>query len=241
MKVFELREKYKYIIQGDDKMENKNYIRADEKLCESFRKYSTTNLSDAMDVLGIKGACQHILPIIENKKIVGPAFTLRYIPVGMPIKSKLGTIGNYFEYVKEGDVIVIDNGGRTYCSVWGDIFSLAALKLGVCGTVIDGVCRDIAGIKELDYPVFSKGRFMAAGGKGRVQLNGINVPVSISNVPVNPGDIVVSDDTGVLIVPLKKAKEVLSLAKKVNEKEELIKKAVNEGMPLFTAREKYLT
>jgi regulator of RNase E activity RraA len=211
-----------------------DFNRPDKAIIEEFKKIPTANISDALDKYKIPGGCQGILPIVENKKIVGPAFTLKYIPVGITP----GTVGDYIEYAKPGDIIVIDNGGRTYCTVWGGLLTVAAKNLSIGGTVIDGVCRDIPTIKELDYPIFTRGRFMATG-KGRVELSGINIPVAISNIQVCPGDIVVADDSGVVIVPLKKAEEILIQAQRINEAEEQIEKAVKDGIPLSEARRQF--
>ena len=215
-------------------MEIKDFTRPDRSLIQGFGEISTATISDALDKLRIMGGCKDILPIIDNKKIVGPAFTLKYVPVG----PESGTVGDYLEATMQGDIIVIDNEGRTHCTVWGDLLTFTAQKLGVSGTVIDGVCRDVTRIRELDYPIFTKGRFMVTG-KGRVQLEGVNIPITISNVLVCPGDIVVADDSGVVIVPLARAEEILQLARDIAEAEGLIKKAIENGMPLSEARKQF--
>lgn len=215
-------------------MEIKDFTRPDKRLIQGFGEISTATISDALDKLRIMGGCKGILPIVDNKKIVGPAFTIKYMPVG----PEPGTVGDYLEATKQGDIIVIDNGGRTHCTVWGDLLTFTAQKLGVGGTVIDGVCRDITRIREMDYPIFARGRFMVTG-KGRVQLERVNTPVTISNVLVCPGDIVVADDSGVVIVPLARAEEILQLARDIAEAEELIKKAVENGMSLSEARKQF--
>jgi 4-hydroxy-4-methyl-2-oxoglutarate aldolase len=224
----------KITLEKVHKVEIEDFTRPDKRLIEGFREVSTANISDALDKLRVKGGCKDILPIVDNKKIVGPAFTLKYMPVG----PEPGTVGDYLEATKQGDIIVIDNGGRTYCTVWGDLLTFTAQKLGVSGTVIDGVCRDITRIRELDYPIFVRGRFMVTG-KGRVQLEGVNIPVTISNVSVSPGDIVVADDSGVVIIPFARAEEILQLAKEISEAEELIEKAVGKGIPLSEARKQF--
>jgi 4-hydroxy-4-methyl-2-oxoglutarate aldolase len=80
-------------------------------------------------------------------------------------------------------------------------------KRGIAGTVRDGVCRDLPGIVEVKYPIFSRGRFMVTG-KDRVELDGLNVPVTISDLQVRLGDIMVCDDYGVVVVPVDRAGEV---------------------------------
>lgn len=93
--------------------------------------------------------------------------------------------------------MVIDNGGRTYCTVWGDLMTIDASQRGLAGTVIDGVCRDVPGIKRCRYPIFTRGCYMVTG-KDRVQVDAVDVPVAISGVQVKPGDLAKGDDTGAL-------------------------------------------
>ncbi len=133
--------------------------------------------------------------------------------------------------------MVLDNGGRTYGTVWGDIMTVYAQKRGVAGTVIDGVCRDLPRILDVKYPIFTRGRFMVTG-KDRVELDGLNVPVAISDVQVKPGDIMVCDDTGVVVVPAEKAGEVYEAACEIDEVEQRILALLDEGMTMREARAK---
>jgi len=169
--------------------------------------------------------------MVPGTKAVGRAFTVRYRPCGV----EKGTVGDFLDDVEPGQVVVLDNGGRTYGTVWGDIMTVYAQKRGIPGTVIDGVCRDLPRILESRYPIFTRGRLMVTG-KDRVELDGINVPVSISNVQVRPNDIVVCDDTGVVIVPFHKAEEVLKIAVEIDETEQKILELLGKGMTLKEAR-----
>ena len=107
---------------------------------------------------------------------------------------------------------------RLNCTVWGDLMSIYATKHNIEGTVIDGVCRDIPSVRKLGYPIFSKGRYMVTG-KDRVEVDYVNKPVSISNIQIKPGDLILGDDTGVICVPQERALEVLEIAKSIAEKE----------------------
>ena len=133
-------------------------------------------------------------------------------------------------------MVVIDNGGRTYATVWGDLMSITATRMGVGGTVIDGVCRDIPTIHKLGYNIFSKGCYMVTG-KDRVEVDAINVPVSVSGVRVAPGDLMVGDATGVVVVPQERAAQVLEVANEIAAKEAKIEENVVKGMTLRQARE----
>jgi 4-hydroxy-4-methyl-2-oxoglutarate aldolase len=202
-------------------------------IVEQIRNMDTTCLSDAMDRLGIKCGCAGILPVFHGAKAVGEAFTVKYRPCG----TVKGTVGDFLDDVAPGQVVVIDNSGRTYGTVWGDIMTVYAQKRGVAGTVIDGVCRDLPRILESRYPIFTRGRFMVTG-KDRVELDGVNVPVSISDVQVRPGDIVACDDTGVIIIPADRAGEVLQAAREIDAVEQQILALLDEGMTMKEARAK---
>lgn len=110
-----------------------------------------------------------------------------------------------------------------------------AKRKGVAGTVIDGACRDVDLIRELNYPMFTRGAFMVTG-KGRVQLVALQEPVTAGDILVHPGDLVVADDSGVLVVPQKRQDEVLLKAQDIAGREERIAKMLDEGLSLKEAR-----
>lgn len=204
-------------------------------MVEEIGRISTPNLSDALDKLRIKGGLEGITPIVEGVKMVGRAYTVRFLPAP---QVGLKPWPTYIDQAKEGDVIVIDNGGRTYCTIWGGILTLTAKSRGIRGTVIDGVCRDVPVIKNARYPVFTKGRFVMTG-KDRLQLAEVNGVVEISHVMVRPGDIVVGDDSGVVVIPMEKAEDVAKSASGVQEAEDAIVKDVEAGTPLTEARRRH--
>ena len=200
---------------------------------QKFSQFDTTSISDAMDRLGIPGGLLGIKPVVPGTKLCGRAFTVHYVPCG----TSSGTVGDFLDDVEPGQVVVIDNSGRDYCTVWGDLMSICAQKKGIAGTVIDGVCRDIPAIRELAYPVFSKGSYMVTG-KDRVQVDAVNSPVAIAGVQVKPGDILVGDDTGVLVIPCEKAEEVLKATIEIAAKELMIEQEIRSGTSLRDARAK---
>jgi len=202
-----------------------------DALAKEFNRLDTTAVSDALDKLGINGGCYGITPRNQGLRVAGRAFTVRYRPCGV-VK---GTVGDFLDDVEPGQVIVIDNGARTYGTVWGDIMTVYSQKRGIAGTVIDGVCRDLPKIHEVRYPIYSRGHFMVTG-KDRVELDGVNIPVSISDVQVRCNDIVVADDTGVVVIPFERAEEVLKIAVEVDEAEQKILKLLDQGLTLRDAR-----
>lgn len=198
---------------------------------ERASKLDTTNISDALDRLGIAGQCLGIKPRDPRFRMTGRAFTLLYGPVGKPA----GTVGDFIDDVPPGSVIAIDNGGREDATVWGDILTEIAHLRGVAGTVIDGACRDTALCVELGYPVFSRSYSMRTG-KDRVQLEGTNVIINLSDARVAPGDILRGDADGVIAIPRQHESAVLDAAEDVFAKEEAIRKAIRGGKRLDEAR-----
>lgn len=206
----------------------------DQELVALFEDLGTPGVSDALDKLGIPGQAFNIMPLNNYKKTtVGPAFTVRYVPASDPP----GSVGDFIDDVAIGDFVVIDNSGRTDCTVWGDIMTQYAGLRGIAGTVIDGVCRDVDRAISDDYPLFTTGRWMRTG-KDRVQVGGINESIGIGKVHVNPRDMVVADANGVVIVPRNRAREVAALAKSIEESEATIRKMILGGSTIAEAREK---
>jgi regulator of RNase E activity RraA len=197
-----------------------------------FKGLDTPGVSDAMDKLGIPGQCLGIMPLADYRgTVVGPAFTVKYVSCGQPA----GTVGDFIDDVAAGDVIVIDNDGRTDCTVWGDIMTQYAGLRGIAATVIDGVCRDVAKALGDGYPLFTRGRFMRTG-KDRVEVLGVNQPVAIGTARVVSRDIVVADANGVVVVPRARAPEVAEVAHRIEAAESRIRELIAQGETLGEAR-----
>ena len=203
-----------------------------DSLVEAFQLLDTASVSDAMDKLGLEAGCLGIKPVVQGVRFAGRAFTVKYRLCGVVER---GSVGDFLDDVPAGHVVVIDNAGRLDCTVWGDIMTTLAHRKGVAGTIIDGVCRDVPKIRDLKYPLFSRDFYMMTG-KDRVEVEGVNVPVSVSQRQVRPGDIVVGDDSGVVVVPASRAEEVLAIAQSIEHTEQQILQRLAEGKPLREAR-----
>ncbi len=201
---------------------------------ERLAALSCTDLSDAMDRLGIPCQCAEILPLDRSFSLVGRAFTLRYGPIGIDG----GTVGDYIDDVEAGQVVVIDNGGRMDATVWGDLLTSTAKRRGVSGAVIDGVSRDIDRAIEVKFPIFSKGTWMRTG-KDRVRVEAMGEPVDIGGICVAQGDWLRGDGDGIVAAPAGRIEEILAAAKEVAEAEENIRKAIDGGMSLREARTQF--
>lgn len=204
----------------------------DQELVALFEGLDTPGVSDAMDKLGLHGQALGIMSLADYAKaVIGPAFTVKYVPASNPP----GTVGDFIDDVAPGDVVVIDNDGRTDCTVWGDIMTQYAGLRGIAATVIDGVCRDVSKALGDGYPMFTAGRFMRTG-KDRVQVESVNTTVAIGTVRVAARDIVVADANGVVIVPRNRAREVANAARKIEEVESRIREQIAAGKTLGEAR-----
>lgn len=205
----------------------------DRELVAIFEGLDTPGISDAMDKLGLPGQCLGIMPLADYESTaVGPAFTVKYVSASTPP----GTVGDFIDDVAPGDFVVIDNDGRPDCTVWGDIMTQYATARGFAGTIIDGVCRDVSKALGDGYPMFTRGRFMRTG-KDRVQIEAINITVSIGGARVSPRDIVVADANGVVVVPRERAREVAETARMIEAVESRIREAIAGGKSLRQARE----
>lgn len=203
------------------------------EICEKMKEIGTSSISDALDKLGIPGGLLGIRQVSVDKIICGQAFTVRYIPCGTVRNS----VGDFLDDVQNGQVIVISNNGRTDCTVWGDIMSHYSKMHGIEGTVIDGVCRDLGRIHKIGYPVYSKGFFMMTG-KDRVQCDAVNVPINVAGRMVKPGDYILGDASGVVVVPEESVEAVLEIAKVVESAEQEIVREIEAGAKLRDARAK---
>lgn len=198
-----------------------------------FHSLDTPSVSDALDRLGLVGQCLGIAPLESYVgTIAGPAFTVRYAPAASPP----GTVGDFIDDVPAGSVVVIDNGGRADCTVWGDIMTQFSAARGIAATVIDGVCRDVGVALRVGYPLFTRGRFMRTG-KDRVQVEAVGDAVAIGGARVSAGDIVVADVNGVVVVPRDRAAEIAALAQSIEAAEAAIRERIADGASLASARQ----
>ncbi|HKT03380.1 MAG TPA: RraA family protein [Rugosimonospora sp.] len=192
---------------------------------------STSTVSDALDRLAIAGQAHGIVPLDWAFRLAGRAWTVRYGPVGQD----RGTVGDYIDDLGPHDVVVLDNQARLDATVWGDLLTTAAHGRGVAGTVVDGVCRDVNRSLTLGYPIFSRGHWMRTG-KDRVRVEATQVAVSIGGVRVEPGDLLLGDGDGLVVIPGIRAEEVLAAAEEIERAEHSIRRAVEAGTSLREAR-----
>lgn len=206
-----------------------------KSLLDAARALSTAEISDALDYFKLPGSALGIGLQAGEPRIFGQAFTVAFVPVDTATP---GTVGDYLDDIPEGAVAVLDNSGRVDCTVWGGIMSKIAKHRGIAGTVINGVCRDTAEAQEANYPLYARGRFMRTG-KDRVQVSAVGAAVSLGDVRVKPGDYIVADADGVVVVPEARAAEVFERALRTREVEGKILEAALTGSSLGEARRQF--
>jgi len=205
---------------------------------QRLQKLSTTNIADALDALGLKGATYGIRPMWENAgPVLGRAVTLKLTAAGLTKSaSHLGV--RAIEAARAGDVIVIDNGGRLDTSCWGGILANGAKIKAVSGVVVDGSVRDIDDCMEAKFPVYARGAVVATA-RGRIMEEATNVMIQFGGVQVRPGDIVKGDRSGVVIIPQEKLGEVVGKAEEFYEKEEQMVAEIRAGASMMDVDTKY--
>lgn len=174
-----------------------------DSVIEQFKDIPTTAISDVLK--GMNNINPRVKPLKEEYRIAGRAFTVK-----TAVGDNLAVLTAIKE-AKPGDIIVVDAKGDTYRAIAGDFVVGMMQTMEFGGLVVDGVIRDIVDIRKLNFPVFSKGTTVSSGGK-----NGpgeTNRPISCGGAQVNPGDIIVGDIDGVVVVPQERAEEVLEKAK----------------------------
>jgi 4-hydroxy-4-methyl-2-oxoglutarate aldolase len=209
---------------------------AREPIVERLLKLDTCAVSDGMDRLGLTGATYGVRPMWPCPKIVGRAVTMKIKPVGLDKpKQHLGTLP--IDAAQPGDVIVIDNGGRPDTSCWGGLLALAAKTKGISGVVIDGACRDIDESRDVGFPVYARGAVPMTA-RGRVMQETYNQEIEFAGVQVHPGDLVIADGSGVVIIPRSKEEEIVRAAETVAATEARMAEGIRQGMSVLEVLEK---
>jgi regulator of RNase E activity RraA len=187
-------------------------------LVEAFLTVVTPHLSDNLDrMAGITALHRYH----RSRKLVGTAFTVKTRPGdNLPIYHAMPLL-------QPGHVLVIDGGGDTSNALVGDLILAYLLQRGCVGLVVDGVVRDTAAFLEADFPCYARG--VSHRGPYKNGPGALNVPVAIAGQVVNPGDIVVGDEDGLVTFPLSDAERLLEAARRSAAKEAAIRAEINTG------------
>jgi len=209
----------------------------DSRIISQLLAVSTPNLSDALDRLGIEGAPQKILAIYPCAKIAGPAATLKIVPHGKAEESTV--LGTLRAIVKggTGSVLVIDASENPAVNCYGGVAGATSKHNGLVGAVCDGVVRDVDEYKGYGLPVYGKG-IAQQSVRGRSSCAGYGIDVTLGGVRVRPGDYIVADDNGTIVIPAERITEVIEFAQKVKATEDRVIAQVRAGMDPVEAHEK---
>jgi len=200
---------------------------AREEIIERLSKLDTCAVSDALDSLNLKGATWGVRPQWQCPKIAGRAVTMKIKPAGLQQPTQhLGTAP--IEAAQPGDIIVIDNGGKLEFSCWGGLLALSAKLKGVSGVVIDGASRDIDEARDLEFPVYARG-VVPMTARGRVMQESYNQEIQFAGVQCHPGDLVLADGSGVIIIAKEKENEVVAAAEAIYAKEQEMAAGIRKG------------
>lgn len=187
----------------------------------------TCAVSDALDRLGLSGAAIGIMPMWHCPKIAGRVLTVQLKPkTTEPSTRHLCTAA--IEAAEAGNVIVVDNEGRTNAAGWGGILSQAAKVKGVAGVIVDGAIRDLDESHEIRFPVYARSAIPCTA-RGRIVETSFNEPITVGGVWVKPGDLVLADSSGVVFISAERVGEVLDTAEGIAEREREMTKAVQAG------------
>ncbi|MBM3801694.1 MAG: RraA family protein [Acidimicrobiia bacterium] len=194
------------------------------RLLKDIRTIRTSLLSDA---LGKGGAMDHDIQCLSaNCRMAGPAVTVRVHTADILM------VGIALSACPKGSVMVIDGQGELNTALWGEVTTLAARLKGLQGVVIDGAIRDLYKIRDDKLPVFARGVVPNAGG---AQYSGeLQIPVQCGGAIVHPGDWVVGDEDGVVVVPQDRLEATIEAAKRLALVEKKIEDEVARGKDLAT-------
>ena len=209
----------------------------DEKYRSRMLRLSTTNVSDAMDKVGIRGAVSGIRPMYDCTRVVGRAVTIKITAAGM-LKSEHHLGVHAIDAADAGDIIIIDNRGDLENNCWGEILSMGAKMKGISGVVVDGAARDIDMCKEFEFPVYARGTVPITA-RGRIMQESFNEVIRIGDIQVRPGDIVMADINGIVIVPVEKLDEVLDTADQILQKEAAMVEELRKGASMIEVDKKF--
>ena len=195
---------------------------------------------DVLDAMGYREQAlgAHVRPLTQARRICGRVATARATPVGEipaePYKLQLAAV----DALGRGDVLVVDGQDTRTCAFWGELLTTACLHKGVHGVVLSTCTRDMWRIDDLDFPIFGIG-YHPADDKGRLDVVEIGQPIAVAGVKTKPGDYLIGDEDGVVIIPGEIAVEAIRRAREKASGENSVRDALAAGMPVGEAFKKF--
>ncbi|MEM6973427.1 MAG: RraA family protein [Pseudomonadota bacterium] len=190
---------------------------------EDFVRYPTGNLCNAS--AAVRAVSSALRPLIPGKRVAGRARTARIAP------GQNDAIHRAVHEASPGDMLAVDGGASDRFGPFGDLLAECCRVRGVAGAVLDCTIRDAVDIAALDFQVFARGYHPEATAK--TEPGEVDIPVMLGGVPVHPGDILVGDDDGVVVIPAGEASQVLDRVAAVAAREEQIRARILAGESTF--------
>ncbi len=209
-------------------MNLRDFKRPDPKLVEQAREVAKCYSASCVfaDVQKRGGVMHSGIKPIFNGKMVGTALTVKLSPGDL--QDPLAAL----HVAQPGDVVVIDAGGETETSIFGGLMGSLFKNRGVVGAIVEGACRDTDELRDMGFLIFSRAvtargtHTMFSGRKDDVELN---VPVQCGGIVVQPGDLIVADEIGAVVVPFANIAQVVEAARIQADREEATRKRIAEG------------
>lgn len=171
-------------------------------------------ISDSLDVVGVRNNAMdvRVSALRPGMRAVGLAATLKFVPDSKyDQQDPYGEAIKFLDTLQTGEIVIISTGGDCLSAFWGELFSAAAKGRGATGVVTDGPLRDSEQVRELDFPAFGQGT-RPYDYKGRMRIDSMRVTINCGGVEINPGDGVIADSDGVVVVPRAHLDRVSELA-----------------------------
>lgn len=209
---------------------NESFPIAEKELCDRYEKVTTPMVNDVLREMQYlyQTFPTNILPLREEMKVCGVAFTIKGSK-NLSLEDEMVERAKMLEAIPNDSVVVWDTSEDNESAQWGEIMTMASVKQGCRGAIVDGGVRDTNKVLEQKFPLFCKYR-TSNGMLGRFRLIGYEMPITMGNVMVYPGDIVFGDIDGCICIPREIAYEVLLRAEEIRDNETQIKEMVNKGM-----------
>ena len=202
--------------------------------CNLFTKHvNSSMIADILNEMGIEGKTVTGYDLnLKNKRIFGKASTLKIRKLG-PGENPDGIYNALKSYsmIDDGDIIVVENEVPNL-AYFGELNANLAIRSGAIGTIVGGATRDIENVSQLDYPVFSKG-YSSADIKDYGTLESINTPITLDSTAIYPGDYIIADVNGIVVIPKENLNEVVSTSINSAEREESVKINILKGIEAF--------
>jgi regulator of RNase E activity RraA len=200
----------------------------------------TAVISDILDSMGLRNQSPNIElnTTTGHNLLMGHAKTLRWVDCPDPEQETYESMIAAVDSVKPGEVVVSAASGSNRSALWGELLSTATRMRGGRGAIVDGAVRDIAQMRSMDFPCFALHR-TPKDSAGRQMVDAFDAPIEMGGVTVNPGDLVMIDADGMVVIPSTQAEEVIKKAHEKVEKEDTTRDELRKGRLLREVYDEY--